>query len=117
MADEKGKVSKISWTELVKQVDTNQGVSAKTVQESFEAVNREVTHIIKESGPKKVGDVLVIKTPIAAIGLKFIPEHQITDEKGKKFKITQGVGVSMTPPNDYVTLANDGFKMEKKAIE
>ena len=113
---EKGTVTRINWSDLVKQTDSNQGVSAKTIQESFDAVNREVTSIIKESGPKKEGDSLVIKTPIAALGLKFIPEHEITDDKGKKFKITSGVGLSTTPPNEYVRLANAGFKMEKKAI-
>jgi hypothetical protein len=109
-------VTKIGWSDIAKDIDKSVGIPAKTSNEVMNAVSKYITQTIKEKGPKKEGDTLFIKTPIAAYAIQHVAPHIEVDKKGKKYEVTESVGFGVTAPNDWVNLANEGFTLSRKEV-
>jgi hypothetical protein len=107
-------VVSVTWSELTQRTEKNRGVSAKTINESFNAVNKEMSSVFVEHKDKmKQGDRIVVKTPITAIVMAKIPEHKITDEKGQDYNVPEGFGFQACVPNELCELCNPGFEVKK----
>lgn len=113
---EKRNVTTISWQDLLANVEKNQGVPKKTVQESFSAVDKEIKTIIKDQRPKD-GHLLRINTPVAAFAFDHIPSHTEHDKQGVKWNISESIRGIATLPMSYVELANEGFSLSRKKLK
>ena len=115
-AKEKKAITTVSWQELVTNVEKNQGVPKKTTQEAFNAVDKEIKSIIKESRPKD-GQLLVVKTPIVAFAFDHAPAHTEVDKSGTKWSLSESIRAIATLPTEYVNCANEGFALVRKKLK
>ena len=114
----KENVAKIGWSDMLDMVEKNQGVAKKSVNESFKAVDTEIKAILKgPKRPSKVGDALVIKTPICSIAQKYVEESVEVDSKGRRFKCSPRISVAASYPKEYIPISNEGFELTKTLIE
>jgi hypothetical protein len=118
MADKEPiKITKVSWTDFAKDIEKNQGIPVGTLNESMNAVKKEMEKYIKDKRPTKPNEMVVIKTPICGYAMRYIDKYVQTDEKGKKFEVSESVGFTTSAPKSWSDLANEGFKLEKKLIK
>jgi len=111
-------VKTINWTSVNERIEKDCGIPKSTSQEVLNALNKVTDDIAKEEAPNlKENDVLVIKNPHCATVLKHLGAHTETDEKGRKYEVSASIGVHMTPRQEFVAIANTGFKCERKEIK
>jgi hypothetical protein len=109
-------VKKINWDEVVSRTEKAYAIPKKTTQETFEGVAKTLRTIMKDERPTEVNGVTIIKTPIAAFCERYVGAHQITDENGDKYEVSDAIGITATPPLEWSQIANEGFKLTSKKI-